>query len=55
MNSRNCICLRGKKEVVIIFGYLVYSLYKQAGQQIGWTGFTWDPHLFPDPKQFLDW
>jgi len=27
----------------------------QAGQSIGWTGFTWDNHLFPDPKGFLDW
>ena len=22
---------------------------------MGWTGFTWDKHLFPDPKMFLDW
>ena len=27
----------------------------QAGQRKGWTGFTWDKHLFPDPKGFLDW
>ena len=27
----------------------------QAGQSIGWTGFTWDKHLFPDPVAFLDW
>ncbi|KAL5486960.1 hypothetical protein EMCRGX_G019505 [Ephydatia muelleri] len=27
----------------------------QAGQTIGWTGFTWDQHLFPNPKGFLDW
>lgn len=27
----------------------------QAGEQIGWTGFTWDNHLFPNPKGFLDW
>lgn len=27
----------------------------QAGQQKGWTGFTWDKNLFPDPKQFLTW
>ena len=26
-----------------------------AGQSIGWTGFTWDNHLFPEPKMFLDW
>ncbi|NOY77103.1 MAG: DUF5110 domain-containing protein, partial [Calditrichaeota bacterium] len=27
----------------------------QAGQSAGWTGFTWDTHYFPDPKDFLDW
>jgi hypothetical protein len=27
----------------------------QAGMSIGWTGFTWDRHLFPDPKGFLNW
>ena len=27
----------------------------QAGQSIGWTGFTWDSHLFTQPKIFLDW
>lgn len=27
----------------------------QAGQTIGWTGFTWDSNLFPNPKGFLDW
>ncbi|TYZ59127.1 hypothetical protein PybrP1_000052 [[Pythium] brassicae (nom. inval.)] len=27
----------------------------QAGQSKGWTGLTWDKHLFPDPKQFLTW
>jgi len=27
----------------------------QAGQKIGWSGFTWDNRLFPDPKGFLDW
>jgi alpha-glucosidase (family GH31 glycosyl hydrolase) len=21
----------------------------------GWTGYTWDPENFPDPKAFLDW
>ena len=26
-----------------------------AGQRLGWTGFTWDNHLFPEPKMFLDW
>ena len=27
----------------------------QSGHSIGWTGFTWDKHLFPDPAGFLDW
>jgi len=27
----------------------------QAGQQIGWTGFTWDKNFFPDPADFLKW
>ena len=21
----------------------------------GWTGYTWDPNMFPDPKAMLDW
>eukprot|EP00961_Rhodomonas_salina_P276451 3735036-Rhodomonas_salina.2 len=25
----------------------------QAGQKKGWTGFTWDKRLFPDPEQFI--
>eukprot|EP01124_Arcella_intermedia_P013301 TRINITY_DN1970_c0_g1_i1.p1 TRINITY_DN1970_c0_g1~~TRINITY_DN1970_c0_g1_i1.p1 ORF type:complete len:875 (+),score=128.05 TRINITY_DN1970_c0_g1_i1:356-2626(+) len=27
----------------------------QAGQAMGWTGYTWDKHLFPDPSGFLNW
>lgn len=27
----------------------------QAGMTIGWSGFTWDAHLFPEPTHFLDW
>jgi alpha-glucosidase len=27
----------------------------QAGQTLGWTGYTWDRNYFPDPKGFLDW
>ncbi len=27
----------------------------QAGERKGWTGFTWNKNLFPDPKAFLDW
>jgi alpha-glucosidase len=31
------------------------GMIDQAGESIGWTGFTWDEHLFPDPQAFLDW
>jgi len=27
----------------------------QAGEEIGWTGFTWNRNYFPDPKKFLEW
>ena len=27
----------------------------QAGQEAGWTGFTWNKNYFPDPKDFLQW
>ena len=27
----------------------------QAGGRLGWTGFTWDKHLFPNAKAFLSW
>lgn len=27
----------------------------QAGQQLGWTGYTWDKNFFPDPEGFLTW
>ena len=27
----------------------------QAGQNIGWTGFTWNKNYFPDPKKILEW
>ena len=27
----------------------------QAGQRAGWTGFTFDEHLFPDHQRFLQW
>ena len=29
--------------------------HDQAGQSIGWTGFTFDPHLYPDHAKFLQW
>lgn len=27
----------------------------QAGQRLGWSGYTWDRILFPDPEGFLQW
>lgn len=27
----------------------------QAGMTIGWSGYTWDAHLFPDPDGFMAW
>ncbi|HEX9108824.1 MAG TPA: TIM-barrel domain-containing protein, partial [Longimicrobiales bacterium] len=27
----------------------------QAGQRLGWTGYTWDRAYFPEPVAFLDW
>jgi len=27
----------------------------QAGQRLGWTGYTWDRNYFPDPDGFLKW
>ena len=27
----------------------------QAGQRLGWTGYTWDRAYFPDPDSFLGW
>ena len=27
----------------------------QAGQRLGWTGYTWDSTYFPDPESFLGW
>jgi alpha-glucosidase (family GH31 glycosyl hydrolase) len=27
----------------------------QAGQTLGWTGYTWDRAFFPDPDAFLHW
>ncbi|WP_229741271.1 glycoside hydrolase family 31 protein [Silvibacterium dinghuense] len=26
----------------------------QSGHDLGWSGYTWNPLLFPDPKAFLD-
>lgn len=30
-------------------------LRDQSGEGFGWTGFTWNRSLFPDPKGFLKW
>ena len=27
----------------------------RAGQPLGWTGYSWDYELFPNPPEFLDW
>ena len=27
----------------------------QSGHSLGWTGYTWNPALFPDPEGFLAW
>lgn len=27
----------------------------QAGESMGWTGFTWNNNYFPDPQNFLNW
>lgn len=27
----------------------------QAGEQLGWTGYTWDKNYVPDPEAFLAW
>ena len=27
----------------------------QAGQKLGWTGYTWDRNFFPDPDGFMQW
>ncbi len=31
------------------------KIQDQAGEGIGWTGFTWNRNYFPDPKIFLQW
>jgi alpha-glucosidase (family GH31 glycosyl hydrolase) len=27
----------------------------QSGHRVGWTGYTWNKNLFPDPPSFLKW
>lgn len=32
-----------------------HRLKDQSGEDYGWTGFSWNRSLFPDPKGFLKW
>ena len=32
-----------------------YQKIDQFGQNVGWTGYSWNRSLFPEPKRFLDW
>lgn len=29
--------------------------FDEFGERIGWTGYTWNKHLFPDPKKLMEW
>lgn len=31
------------------------KILDQAGHMLGWTGYTWNRILFPEPKEFLSW
>jgi hypothetical protein len=31
------------------------KLKDQAGEESGWTGFTWNRNYFPNPAEFLQW
>lgn len=31
------------------------KLFDQSGETFGWTGFTWNKAVFPDPQNFLDY
>jgi alpha-glucosidase (family GH31 glycosyl hydrolase) len=31
------------------------NIKDQAGQKLGWTGYTWDRNFFPDPDGFMRW
>lgn len=40
--------------------HYTHGMHKDAatdhtGEVVGWTGYTWNTNLFPDPKSFLDW
>ena len=40
----------------LTFYKLAYNGTKdQAGQEIGWSGYTFDRHLFPDHQKFFEW
>ncbi len=38
------------------FGLSVHGTKRDPfGQSVGWTGYTWNKSLFPDPDRFLQW
>ncbi|MCA1196555.1 glycoside hydrolase family 31 protein [Sphingomonas sp. R647] len=32
-----------------------YVVKDEVGEGVGWTGYSWNRSLFPDPKRFLSW
>lgn len=32
-----------------------YVVRDEVGEGVGWTGYSWNRSLFPEPKRFLDW
>ena len=32
-----------------------WHIVKTGNQSVGWTGYTWNKELFPDPKAFIAW
>ncbi|HEU0293819.1 MAG TPA: TIM-barrel domain-containing protein [Anaerolineales bacterium] len=32
-----------------------WHITKTGNKSLGWTGYTWNRELFPDPKGFIDW
>lgn len=34
---------------------LTHPKKDEFGEMIGWTGYSWNKQLFPDPDKFLDW
>ena len=29
--------------------------FDEFGQWVGWTGYTWNRHIFPEPRRFISW